>query len=144
MARQTHTSKNESRHDGATMPSDIDHKVGFFDRIATAVDHFTAKAWFFSICVALILIWAPSVVLFNLDTWQLIINTATTIVTFLLVALLQNTEARANDAVQQKLNSIADVLSELAKQVGDNTEVLQKKADEARQAVGLEDDESTQ
>jgi len=44
----------------------------------------------------------------DVDTWQLIINTITTIVTFLLVALLQNTETRAENATQRKLNAISD------------------------------------
>lgn len=52
--------------------------------------------------------------LLNIDTWHLIINTATTIVTFLLVALLQNTQKRADDALQQKLNALADALADLS------------------------------
>jgi len=49
----------------------------------------------------------------DVDTWQLIINTITTIVTFLLVALLQNTQKRADEAVQHKLNAVADGLADL-------------------------------
>ena len=49
----------------------------------------------------------------DVDTWQLIINTITTIVTFLLMALLQNTQKRADEAVQHKLNAVADGLADL-------------------------------
>ena len=49
----------------------------------------------------------------DVDTWQLIINTVTTTVTFLLVALLQNTQKRADEAVQHKLNAVADGLADL-------------------------------
>ncbi|NYI80620.1 low affinity iron permease family protein [Nocardioides panzhihuensis] len=93
----------------------------------------------------LVVIWAPSfVVLPDIDTWQLIINTITTIVTFLLVALLQNTQKRADDAVQHKLNAIADGLSDLmARLAGDHPE-LRHDRDELRRAVGLEERESAE
>lgn len=124
------------------MPEDITPKVGFFDRMASRVAAFTARAWFFSICVALVIIWAPSIVLFDLATWQLIINTATTIVTFLLVALLQNTETRADDAVQQKLNAIADALAGLMEASHSDSEEMREEVRQLRKAVGLEDEES--
>ncbi|MBO3734615.1 low affinity iron permease family protein [Glycomyces niveus] len=137
------TSKAEkARRDKATMPKDVTPHLGFFDRMASRVASFTARAWFFSICVATIIIWAPSVVLFDLSTWQLIINTTTTIVTFLLVALLQNTETRANDAVQQKLNAIADALAELMEASHRDSEEMQEQVRQLRKAVGLEDEES--
>lgn len=60
------------------------------------------------------LVWAPSYFLIgDVDTWQLIINTATTIVTFLMVALLQNSQTRSDHAIQHKLNAIADGLADL-------------------------------
>ncbi len=59
-------------------------------------------------------IWAPTyLVIGSIDTWQLLINTLTTIVTFLMVALLQNSQTRANQAVLDKLNAIAGGLAEL-------------------------------
>ena len=61
-------------------------------------------------CVVIVVIWAPTFVFMPMDTWQLIINTLTTIITFLLVALLQNTQKRADAAVQHKLNAIAEGL----------------------------------
>ena len=69
---------------------------------------------------------------------NLIINTLTTIVTFLMVALLQNSQTRADQAVQHKLNAIADALSDLMHDQGN-----EKDAAELRDAVGLEEREST-
>ena len=86
------------------------------------------------------LLWVPSyVVVRNVDTWQLIINTATTIVTFLLVALLQNAARRSDRAVHQKLDALADGMADLMDyQVNGDTTDLQRDIAELKQAVGLE------
>jgi len=128
------------------MPSDVTDEVSWFDRFARAASTFASRPWFFAMCVLLILVWAPSFFLFpDVDTWQLIINTATTIVTFLLVALLQNTQERSDKAVQHKLNAIADGLADLMRSVSHDhpkSQELQKDLEELRQAVGLEERES--
>ncbi|KAA0111504.1 hypothetical protein CIW51_28030 [Mycolicibacterium sp. P9-22] len=121
------------------MPTDVDSHISSFDRFATAVAARVSQAWFFVACVVIVVIWAPTFVLLDLDTWQLIINTLTTIITFLLVALLQNTQTRADDAVQQKLNAIADALADLMR----NDPRLAEDRDELIAAVGLEDRESS-
>jgi low affinity Fe/Cu permease len=122
-----------------TMPSEAAGRPSTFDRFADAVNRFVSKAWFFALCVLLVLVWAPSYfVIKDMDTWQLIINTATTIVTFLLVALLQNTAKRGDDATQQKLNAIACALAVVLEDQDSGAE-----ADELREAVGLEEKESS-
>jgi low affinity Fe/Cu permease len=84
---------------------------GFFDRFAAVVAHNVARAWFFSACVLLVILWAPSIfAIGDVDTWQLIINTATTIVTFLLVALFQNTQERFEQGTIKKLDHVLAVL----------------------------------
>lgn len=83
----------------------------------------------------IIVIWAPTVVFLPLDTRQLIINTLTT---FLLVALLQNTQKRADDAVQQKLNAIAGGSSDLVNHTVDQYPDIRSDERELREAVGLE------
>ena len=127
------------------MPSEVSSRVGFFDRFAGHAAHMASRAWFFAFCVVLILIWAPSIALIrNIDTWQLIINTATTIITFLMVALLQNSQTRADQAVQHKLNALADGLADvMAHLAGQDERDLLKDLDELREAVGLETKEST-
>jgi len=96
--------------------------------------------------VMLVVVWAPTILfLRDLDTWQLIINTATTIVTFLMVALLQNSQTRSDQAIQHKLNAIADGLADIMAHLaeGDEEHDLRHDIDELRAAVGLEEREST-
>jgi low affinity Fe/Cu permease len=122
-----------------SMPSQTDAKLSFFDRFATATDTFVSRAWFFLACVLLVLLWLPTfLAVKDIDTWQLLINTPTTVITFLLVALQSNTNKRADSALQTKLNAIADALSHQLHHSGE-----ENCARELRQAVGLEDREST-
>jgi low affinity Fe/Cu permease len=128
------------------MPSEVSERVGFFDRFAGYAAHVASRAVFFAFCVGLILVWAPSIlVIRDIDTWQLIINTATTIITFLMVALLQNSQTRSDQAVQHKLNAIADGLSDLMAHLAhdDHERDLERDVVELRKAVGLEEHEST-
>ncbi|WP_432947943.1 low affinity iron permease family protein [Kribbella sp. CA-253562] len=128
----------------AHMPSDVSPTVGLFDRFAGAASRFASRAWFFAFCVLLVLVWAPSYFLIGtVDTWQLIINTVTTIVTFLMVALLQNSQTRADEAVQDKLNAVAAALAVLMEAHSDDSADLREATDELRHAVGLEDRESS-
>ena len=130
----------------STMPSGVDGHLSFFDRFATVATGFVSRAWFFALCVALVVIWLPSYFLFGtVDTWQLVINTITSIVTFLLVALLQNIQSRGEAAVQQKLNAIAEAMANMMTHLSENGERSLSKHDvaELRKAVGLEDKESS-
>lgn len=113
----------------------------FFDKIADRVAVFTARAWFFAACVALVAAWLPSLLFVgSFDTWQLLINTPTTIVTFLLVGLSQNTSARKDEATQQKLNATAAALVLMLDMLG---HADSRETDALRDTVGLEDDVST-
>ncbi|MBP2352050.1 low affinity Fe/Cu permease [Kribbella aluminosa] len=130
--------------ENAHMPSDVSGRPGFFDRFATAASNFASRAWFFGLCVLLVVVWAPSYfVIGTLDTWQLIINTATTIVTFLLVALLQNSQRRSDESVQDKLNAVAAAMAALMEQQAENSPDLRDASRELRDAVGLEDREKS-
>ncbi|HVV35981.1 MAG TPA: low affinity iron permease family protein [Acidimicrobiales bacterium] len=134
----------KSKH--VKMPSEVSDDVGIFDRFAGAAALLASRALFFIFCVLLVLIWFPSILLIrSVDTWQLIINTATTIITFLMVALLQNSQTRADQAVQHKLNAIADALADLmrASASRDGNDQLKKDVEELQDAVGLEAHEST-
>lgn len=127
------------------MPTQVDGEIGFFDRFAGHASKIASRAPFFAACVLLILVWAPTLAFLNFDTWQLLINTATTIVTFLLVALLQNSQTRNDQATQHKLNAIADGLADLMERFADRIEddSLRDEIGELKSAVGLEDREST-
>jgi len=127
----------------AVMPSEVSGKPSLFDRFATAIAEFVSKAWFFSLCVLLIVLWAPSILMMpDLNTWQLAVNTPTTIVTFLLVALLQNTQKRANDASQQKANATAAGIAALLEPELD-ADTRARVRRELSDAVGLEMQENT-
>ncbi len=77
---------------------------GVFSRAACAIAHATGKPVAFLTAVALVIIWGVSGPLFGFsDTWQLVINTSTTIITFLMVFLIQNTQNRDTSAIQIKL-----------------------------------------
>jgi low affinity Fe/Cu permease len=128
------------------MPTEVSDDMGFFDRFAGWSAVIASRAYFFAFCVLLIVLWIPSFLLIrSVDTWQLIINTATTIITFLMVALLQNSQTRSDQAVQHKLNAIADGLADLMRHTveGGETGDLQQDLIELREAVGLENREST-
>lgn len=115
-----------------------------FDRLASSVSNTVARAWFFSACALIVLIWLPSFFLFDsVDTWQLIINTLTTIITFLLVALLQNTQFRSDRAVQQKLNAIVEALADLMEGMAAQDPTLPQDVEELRRSSGLEKREGT-
>jgi low affinity Fe/Cu permease len=78
-----------------------------FTRFATVVSKWTGRPIAFILCCVLVLVWALSGPVFKFsDTWQLVINTTTTIVTFLMVFLIQNTQNRDNAAIQAKLDEI--------------------------------------
>lgn len=78
-----------------------------FARFATATARATGSPLAFICCVAAVVLWAVSGPFFGFsETWQLVINTGTTIVTFLMVFLIQNTQNRDGAALQAKLDEI--------------------------------------
>ncbi|AZO55656.1 MULTISPECIES: low affinity iron permease family protein [unclassified Mesorhizobium] len=75
--------------------------------MAGAVAHATGRPWAFALCLGAVVIWAACGPLFGYsETWQLVINTGTTIVTFLMVFLIQNTQNRDGAAIQAKLDEL--------------------------------------
>jgi low affinity Fe/Cu permease len=78
-----------------------------FTQFANVVSRLTGRAWTFVICIALVVAWAATGPMFHYsDTWQLVINTSTTIITFLMVFLIQNTQNRDGAAIQAKLDEL--------------------------------------
>jgi low affinity Fe/Cu permease len=79
----------------------------YFSKFAQTASHAAGSPAAFTLAIAIIVVWAISGPIFNYsDTWQLIINTSTTIVTFLMVFLIQNTQNRDSLAVQLKLSEL--------------------------------------
>lgn len=78
-----------------------------FTKFANAVSAAAGSPFAFMICAAYVIAWACTGPLFGFsDTWQLVINTSTTIVTFLMVFLIQNTQNRDNGAIHAKLDEL--------------------------------------
>jgi low affinity Fe/Cu permease len=81
-----------------------------FADLATAVAYLSGRAATFLIAIVIIVVWAISGPIFHYsDSWQLIINTGTTIVTFLMVFVIQNTQNRDGAAIQAKLDELIRV-----------------------------------
>ena len=79
----------------------------WYSRFAKAAAHFCGRPRVFVIAVGVIAAWIITGPLFGFsDTWQLVINTGTTIITFLMVFLIQNTQYRDTEAIQVKLDEL--------------------------------------
>jgi low affinity Fe/Cu permease len=82
-------------------------RLSWFTRIAKWASRTAGRPGTFAVAVAVILLWAITGPIFQFsDTWQLVINTTTTIITFLMVFLIQNTQNRDTEALQIKLDEL--------------------------------------
>ncbi len=119
MARSTRYTRSKSKNATSRNATKVEkvtsrahHSFGdrldnWFTNFAHHTSRFAGSPWIFTIAVLTILVWAISGPIFGFsDTWQLIINTSTTIVTFLMVFLIQNTQNRDALAVQVKLSEL--------------------------------------
>ena len=123
-----------------------------FTKFAKFASHWTGRPAAFLLAVVIIIVWALTGPLFNFsDTWQLVINTGTTIVTFLMVFLIQNTQNRDTGALQVKLDELIYISKEANNRLLDLEELdeaeleairarYEKRAREAR-ALDVDGDE---
>lgn len=85
----------------------------WFSEFAHTIATAAGNSWAFAIAVTIVIVWGVTGPLFEFsDTWQLVINTGTTIVTFLMVFLLQHTQNRDSLAVQLKLDELIRAVKE--------------------------------
>jgi len=78
-----------------------------FRKFAHVVSNIVGTPWIFILAVTIVVVWAISGPMFHFsDTWQLVINTGTTIITFLMVFLIQNTQNRDAKAIHLKLDEL--------------------------------------
>lgn len=122
-----------------TSPTDVSGERSWFDRLADAMTTVVSRAPFFVICLGLVLAWAVTgpFVKFS-HRWVDVLQTVAALVTFLMVALLENEGWRANKATQRKLNAVASALAE----VMEHSEVSHEHVRQLNAAVGVEKRES--
>ncbi len=110
-----------------------------FERFVEQVNHRVSSAPFFFVCVGIVLVWLVSVPLWaDLKSWQVAIHTVSSVLTLLLLVLLENASRRAEQAAQEKLNVIAEALAALMDSRGQDDPELREAAQRLRDAVGLE------
>src|ERR671913_246769 len=106
----------------------------FFDRIATATTRAAGRPAATVIAFSLIIVWALCGPIFNFsDTWQLVINTGTTIITFLMVFLIQNTQNRDTEALQIKLDELIRAVRGARNEVLDLEEMDEEQLNKIRE-----------
>jgi low affinity Fe/Cu permease len=117
--------------------------VSTFDRFAESVSRIVSRAAFFAVALVAVLIWMPTIFVFeSVDTWQLVINTLTSVLAFLLIALLQNSERRYDEALHNKIDALAAALADLIEHESEarpDGERLTRHLDELRSVIRLEE-----
>ena len=99
-----------------------------------------SKAPFFFICLLVVLIWLLSAPLWaDLKAWQVAIHSVTSVVTLLLIALLENANRRDEEAAQEKLNVLAEALAALMESRAIEDPNLKEAHQRLSDAVGLEE-----
>jgi len=105
----------------------------FFGRVAKSISRATGHPIAFILALTVVVVWAVSGPLFGFsDTWQLVINTSTTIATFLMVFLIQNTQNRDTAALQLKLDELVRVTKGAHLALLDLEELTEKELESVR------------
>jgi low affinity Fe/Cu permease len=105
-----------------------------FRKFANGISHATGTPLAFVAAVLVILVWAVTGPLFGFsDTWQLVINTGTTIITFLMVFLIQNTQNRDTKVLQLKLDELLRAIQEARSELIDLEDLPDKELEKLEQ-----------
>jgi len=126
--------------DHPTTPADVSEETTWFDRAADRTSHIVARPPFFLASLSIVSIWLLAGPFLDFShTWVDSLQVVVALVTFLMVALLQNEAWRGNKATQRKLNAIAAALAELM----GTEEVNKEHVRQLNAAIGLEKRESS-
>jgi low affinity Fe/Cu permease len=126
--------------DRPSAPKEVSEDTTWFDRAADRTSHFVAKPPFFLASLAMVILWALSGFVLDFSHgWVDSLELVVALVTFLMVALLQNESWRGSKATQRKLNAMAAALAELM----DQSHVDQEHVEQLNAAVGVEKRESS-
>lgn len=110
-----------------------------FERFVTAVNDRVSRAPFFFVIVAALVLWAASFPLWSSSTkWELALHTGSSVLSLLLLVLLENAGRRNDEAEHEKLNVIAEALSDLMESRAAEDAALHDSVARLRDAVGLE------
>ncbi len=105
-----------------------------FERFSNWATNFTGSSYAFIGAVLIVLIWAISGPVFNYsETWQLVINTGTTIITFLMVFLIQKAQNKDSKAIQLKLNELIAASKQASNRMVDIEDLTEKELDQLHQ-----------
>ncbi|MFC9838608.1 low affinity iron permease family protein [Rhodococcus sp. NPDC127530] len=116
-----------------------DHR-SLFDRFVAQIEVKVSQAPFFGVCAGVVALWVVSIPLWkDLHEWQIAIHTVGAVFTLLLVVLLENANRRATEALQEKLNVIAEALAALLESSAREDPDLNEAEKKLREAIGLEE-----
>jgi len=108
-------------------------KGNFFERFATRITIISGSSTAFIIALCTVITWAVTGPFFDYsDTWQLVINTGTTIVTFLMVFLIQKTQNKDSKAIQLKLNELIAASQHTSNRMVDIEDLNEEELDDLR------------
>ena len=110
-----------------------------FERFVDLSTKLISRAPFFAVCVAIVAFWAISYPLWSSTTkWELALHTITAVLSLLLLVLLENAGRRHQEAMQEKLNVLAEALAALMESRAAEDPELDDAVEKLREAVGLE------
>ena len=127
---RTDAAESREKHDG----------LNPFEKFVEVATRLISRAPFFAVVVAIVVIWAASYPLWKSTTkWELAIHTFGAVLSLLLLVLLENAGRRNTEAMQEKLNVLAEALAALMESRSESDPKLLEAVEDLREAVGLEE-----
>ena len=111
-----------------------------FERFVEAANQLVSRGPFFAVIVVALVLWAASYPLWSSTSkWELALHTGSSVLSLLLLVLLENAGRRSQEAIQEKLNVVAEALSDLMESRAADDPHLTESVERLREAVGLEE-----